>query len=67
MQYLCKIESYYYFRVRVPKNITHILKVKEIKKSLHTKTLKAAKVIVKAHSCRLERVFTPEVCRTCLL
>jgi hypothetical protein len=58
MFHLCRIKGYYYFRIKVPADVVPILKLKEIKKTLHTKVLKDAKVISKSYSFKLERIFT---------
>lgn len=41
-QHLLKIGKYFYFRVRIPKHLTHKLSKAELKKSLQTDSLKVA-------------------------
>jgi len=58
MNYLVRIRGRYYFRIRIPKDLHALFRCSEIKKSTHTNSLKNAEVILKAHSYRLERIFT---------
>ena len=62
MHYLCRVRGFYYFRIKVPVDILHILEIREIKKSLHTKSFKDAKVISKSYGFKLERIFTLARC-----
>lgn len=57
MRYLIKVKGYWYFNMRIPKDLLDILRVKVVRKALHTTSLKDAKVLVKSHSFRLERIF----------
>ena len=58
MNYLVRIKGHYFFRTRIPKDLYPLLHRKEIKKSLHTQSFGNAKVIAKAYSYRLERIYT---------
>lgn len=58
MSYLITISGHYYFRVRVPNDLLRVIKRKEIKKTLKTKSLKQARLLAKVLSYEAERVFT---------
>ena len=58
MTSLLKRNGYYYFRMRIPRDLLHIMKTKEIVKSLHTKTYKDAKILITSCRFRLEKLFT---------
>jgi integrase len=58
MNYLVRIKGHYFFRTRIPKDLCPLFSRKEVKKSLHTQHLENAKVIAKAYSYRLERIYT---------
>ena len=63
MKHLLKVNGYFYFRVRTPKDLLHIFNLKEFKKSLHTKSLTNAKVLLRENEYQLERLFTLVRCR----
>ena len=58
MQHLVRRRGYYYFRVCVPVDMQGVLRMKEIKKSLHTKHMTHAKVLAKTYDYQLSRIFT---------
>jgi len=62
MYCLQRVKGFLYFRRRIPKDVLPILKVREIKKSLHAKAFKDVKVISKSYSYRLERIITLAKC-----
>jgi integrase len=57
MNRLLKVNGHFYFRMRTPKDLLHVFKMQEIKKSMHTKTLKDAKILAVAWSYQLEKLF----------
>ena len=58
MHYLLRVNGHYFFRARVPKDLCPLFQRKEIKKSLHTRSFRNAKVIAKAYSYKLERIYS---------
>ncbi len=58
MNYLVRVKDRYLFRARIPKDLCPLFHRKEIRKSLHTRSLGNAKVVAKAYSYRLERLYT---------
>jgi len=57
MDYLVRVNKRYYFRVRIPKDLSHSFKKREIKRSLKTRELQYAKSLVKVLSSKMEQVF----------
>lgn len=57
VNYLQKVNSIYYFRRKVPKNINSILQKKEIKMSLRTKYFKLARSLVNMYIKETELLF----------
>ena len=58
MQYLVRIKGHYFFRVRIPKDLCALFHRTEVKKSLHTRSFRNAKVVAKAYGYKLERIYT---------
>jgi integrase len=62
MEHLVKLNGYYYLRLRVPLDMQGVLRIREIKKALHTKQSTHAKVMAKAYDYQLSRIFTLSRC-----
>ena len=62
MNRLLKVNGHFYFRMRTPRDLLHIFRVQEIKKSMHTKTLKDAKILAVTYSYKLEKLFLKVRC-----
>ena len=55
--HLYKRNNQYYFRMRVPNDLRHIIPATEIKKSLRSETYHSAKLLAKQWECKTEEVF----------
>jgi integrase len=62
MKHLLKVDGYFYFRMRTPKDLLYIFNMKEFKKSLHTKNSVNAKVLLRENEYQLGRLFTLARC-----
>jgi len=63
--HLTKRNNHYYFRLRIPLDLRHIIYATEIKKTLKCKTYSAAKSLAKIWTYRTEEVFM--LCRSQVL
>jgi hypothetical protein len=57
MDHLVRVKRQYYFRVRIPKDLLHFFKTREIKRSLKTGDLQCARSLVKVWSFKTEKLF----------
>jgi integrase len=57
MRYLVKIKNHWYFNMRVSNDLVGVLKVRVLKKSLHTTSYKNAKIMAHALVYKAERIF----------
>ena len=55
--YLYKRNNIYYFRLRIPKDLKHVIPASEIKKSLKSCTKHKAKSLAKVIGCKVEETF----------
>jgi hypothetical protein len=62
MDYLVRVNKRYYFRVRIPKDLSHVFKNREIKRSLKTRELQYARSLVKVWSSKTEQLFMMARC-----
>ena len=62
MEYLSKVNGYWYFRIRIPQDLRRVFPSGELKKSLKTTSFKNAKSLVKVYCYRAERLFTHVRC-----
>jgi len=57
LNYLYKRKNTYYFRLRIPKDLKHVIPATEIKKSLKSNTIHKAKSLAKVIACQIEESF----------
>jgi len=57
VNHLYKRNNTYYYRIRIPKDLKHIIPAKEIKKSLKSNTIHAAKSLAKVMASKVEKTF----------
>jgi integrase len=58
VNYLYKRNNTYYFRLRIPQDLKHIIPITEIKKSLKSNTIHSAKSLGRVVACKVQEVFT---------
>ena len=57
VNHIYKRNNIYYFRLRIPHDLIHVIPITEIKKSLKSNTLHKAKSLAKIIACKIEESF----------